>query len=264
MQLSTCGVRSPSSSAGGTRSGMLACRTLFLARVIRWPTAVSVCSSARAISATVNPDTNRSVSASCDCRSSAGMRAGEHHPQLVIANRMRVGVIGACPDIVHDSRQFLSGTDGFAAQPVPGTVACDGHQPSAGTVGQTVAGPGAQRLGAGFLDGVLRDGEVAGPPRERGDGGAPFPAEDAVQVGHSRDATAPRHQPVAAPRTVEAGIIDASLTASSRSAALEQVEAVGDFGAFHVRPVGDEDLAVAHPHGRRGGRSDAVPAPPRM
>src|ERR1700692_1775009 len=187
MQLSTCGVRSPSSSAGGTRSGMLACRTLFLARVIRCPIAVSVCNSARAISATVNPDTNRSV------------RAVKHHPHLVITNRMWVAVIGACPDIVHGSRQFLSGTDGFAAQPVSGTVAGHGHPPSAGTVGQTVPGPGAQRLGAGFLDGVLRDGEVAGPPRERGDGGAPLPAKDAVQVGHSRDATALRHQPVAAP-----------------------------------------------------------------
>ena len=42
------------------------------------------------------------------------VRAGEHHPQLVVAHRMRVGVIGTGPDIVHHSCQFLSGTDGFA------------------------------------------------------------------------------------------------------------------------------------------------------
>ncbi|GAB4934935.1 hypothetical protein MAHJHV33_48640 [Mycobacterium avium subsp. hominissuis] len=31
------------------------------------------------------------------------------------------------------------------------------------------------------LDGVLGDGEVTRPPRQRGDGGSPLPAEDAVQ-----------------------------------------------------------------------------------
>ena len=72
MHASTCGVRSVSSSAGGTRKGMLACRILFLALVIRWPTAASDCSSARAISATVRPEISRSVSASCDCGSNAG------------------------------------------------------------------------------------------------------------------------------------------------------------------------------------------------
>ena len=31
----------------------------------------------------------------------------------------------------------------------------------------------------------------------------------------------------------------------------KHVEAVGDFGAFHIRPVGDEDLAIAYPHRSR-------------
>ena len=101
---------------------------------------------------------------------------------------MRIGVIGTCPDslyVIHDVGQFLSGTRRFAAQPIAGAVAGDGQQPPAGAIGHTVAVPCAKCLGAGFLDGVLGDGEIAGPPRKRGDGGSPFPAEDAVQVGHS-------------------------------------------------------------------------------
>ena len=40
-----------------------------------------------------------------------GVRAGEHHPQLVIADRVRVGAVGARPDVIEHSGQFLSGTD---------------------------------------------------------------------------------------------------------------------------------------------------------
>ncbi len=93
--------------------------------------------------------------------------------------------VGACPDVVDHGGELLSGPDGFAAQPVEGTVARDRHHPSARIVGHPVARPGAQGFGEGFLDGVFGDGEITGPARERGDGGAPFAPKDAVQVGHS-------------------------------------------------------------------------------
>ena len=37
--------------------------------------------------------------------------AGKHHPQLVVADGMRVRVIGARPDLLHHGSQFLSRTD---------------------------------------------------------------------------------------------------------------------------------------------------------
>ena len=88
-------------------------------------------------------------------------------------------------DVVDHGGKLLSGPDGFAAQPIEGAVASDRHHPSARIGGHPVARPCAQGFGEGFLDGVFGDGEVTGPARERGDGGAPFAPKDAVQVGHS-------------------------------------------------------------------------------
>ena len=88
--------------------------------------------------------------------------------------------------------EFLSGSCGFAAQPVQGTVARGRHDPCAGVGGHAVARPGPQSFGEGLLDGVLGDGEIAGPARERRDGRTPFAPKDAVQVGHWAAATGQR------------------------------------------------------------------------
>ena len=71
------------------------------------------------------------------------MRAGEHHPQFVVADGIHVDAIGARSDVVHHGREFLSRADGFASQPIKGAVAGNRHDPSAGVVGHAVARPGA-------------------------------------------------------------------------------------------------------------------------
>ena len=91
-----------------------------------------------------------------------GVGTGEHHPQLVIADRMRnARAVGAGANVVDHGGQFLPRTDRLAAQSVQRAVARDRDDPSAWVVRDAVARPGPQRLGEGFLDSVLCDGEVA-------------------------------------------------------------------------------------------------------
>lgn len=99
---------------------------------------------------------------------------------------MRVGVIGTRPNLVYHGRHFLSGSRSFAAKSVPDAVAGDRYQPPSGAIRQSITRPGAKRICAGLLDGVFGNGEVAGPPGDRGDGRTPFATEDAVQVDHRR------------------------------------------------------------------------------
>ena len=140
------------------------------------------------------PQRQRQLRHSVECR----MRAGEHHPQLVVADRVNVH-LGARPDLVDHRGQFLSRAHRLATQSVAGAVARHGQHPSAGVVRHAVARPRPQRLGEGFLDGVLGDGEITRPSGQRGHGRAPLPPKDAVQVDHSW-ARAPTPRPTAAPR----------------------------------------------------------------
>src|SRR5947209_8400451 len=126
------------------------------------------------------------------------MRAGEHHPELVIADWVSVD-FGPTLDVVHYGGQFLSRPQRLATQPVAGPVARHGQHPTAGVVRNAVARPYPQRLGEGLLDGVFGDGEITGPPGEGGHGRTPLPPKDAVQVGHSL-ARAPKPRPAAEPR----------------------------------------------------------------
>ena len=128
--------------------------------------------------------------------------------------------VGARDYVIEHRCEFLSGTRGFAPQPVQGTVAGDRHDPSTGVIRHAVAGPGAQRFGEGLLDGVLGDGEVTRPTRECGHGRTPFAPKDAVQIGHSRRYQSPDTPSSRRSSTVVAGIIDATLMASSRSGVL--------------------------------------------
>ena len=173
MQTSTCGVRSASRSGGGTRSGILAWRILCLARVIRWPTAASLCSSARAISGTVRPDTSRKRQCQLGQPLQCRMRTGEHHPQLVVADRVRGRRDRSCLARRSAPPPIPFRTDGFAAQPISGAVAGDviSHPPGCRA---TVAGPGAKRCRRRPPGRRPQRREVAGPPRERGNGGSPF------------------------------------------------------------------------------------------
>ena len=144
------------------------------------------------------------------------MRTGEHHPQLVIADGMRRrSPLGA--DVVQHGGQFLSRTKGFTANAVERPVARDPHQPGAGVVGHAVPRPDIQRFYARFLDGVFGDRQIAAPARQRGDRRAPVSAEDAVQCAHL--AYRPEIPASRRTSTVDAGIIEASFTASSRSVA---------------------------------------------
>ena len=70
------------------------------------------------------------------------VRAGEHHPQFVIADLVRdAPAFGAGTDVVDHGSEFLSRPDGFTAQTVQRAVARDRHDPPAGVVRHTVAGP---------------------------------------------------------------------------------------------------------------------------
>ena len=54
------------------------------------------------------------------------MRAGEHHPQLVIADPVRnARAIGAGADIVHHGGELLPRPNRFATQPVQGAITRD-------------------------------------------------------------------------------------------------------------------------------------------
>ncbi len=148
------------------------------------------------------------------------MRAGEHHPKLVVADLMRnARAVGAGANVVHHGSQLLTRPDRLAAQPVQRAIARDPHDPCTGIVRHTVAGPGAQSLGERLLDSVLGDGQVTRPARQRGNGQVPTLAEkrcpDRPLMCQSPDTPASRRS-----STVVAGIIDATLIASSRSAAL--------------------------------------------
>ena len=179
-----------------------------------------------------------------------GVGTGEHHPQLVVADRMRnARAVGAGADVVDHGGQFLSRTDRLAAQSVQRAVARDRDDPSAWVVRHAVARPGPQRLGEGLLDSVLCDGEVARPPRERGDSRPPFAPKDAVQVGHSVSETGDAGQPsqLHRRRRDHRGHLDRLVAVGG----VDVVEPVGDLGAFGVGPVGQQHLAVAHPHRRR-------------
>ena len=115
------------------------------------------------------------------------MRAGEHHPQFVVADRVDIH-LGTRLNLVQDSRQFLSGAHSLATQSIAGAVARHGEHPSAGVVWDAVTRPCPQCLGEGFLDGVLGDGEIARPSGQRGHGRPPLPPKDAVQVDHALQA----------------------------------------------------------------------------
>ena len=210
-------MRSGSSSAGGTRSGMLAWRILFLARVIRWPTAVSLCSSARAISVTVNPDTKRRVSASCDCRSSAGCA----QVNIIRSSSSRTGY-GSLPSV----RARISSTGFTAANSFPGR-AVSRRSRSRARLRATVTShpPGlsgtpsrCQVRSASAQASWTASSAMVRSPDHR--------ASAATAGPHSRRKTPSRLRIYSAETpascrtsTAEAGIIDAILTASSRSAA---------------------------------------------
>ena len=147
------------------------------------------------------------------------MCAREHHPQFVVADRMHVLTFHSCAVAFRDRSEFLARPCGFAAEAVERTVAGDRHDPAARAVGHAVARPRPQRLGECLLDGVLRDVEVTGPARERGHRRTPFASKDAVQVDHSGDGYSPEMPASCRNSTDVAGIIEAILTASSRSLA---------------------------------------------
>lgn len=99
------GVRSGRSFGGGTRSGTLAVRILFLARVIRCPAAVLLCGNASVISATVRPDSSQRRRGALQC----GIGAGDRRPQLVTVHLVRVA-----------ARRAGKSTSGAASDSVPG------------------------------------------------------------------------------------------------------------------------------------------------
>src|SRR5829696_7319896 len=68
-----------------------------------------------------------------------------------------------------------------APQPVDRAIPGRGHDPRAWVVGRRVA-PALERGREGVLDGVLREGGIAGRPRDRGDRAAPLLAENARDV----------------------------------------------------------------------------------
>jgi hypothetical protein len=97
------------------------------------------------------------------------MRAGDHHPQFVVAGLVRHSRAAGRNGLIlaEHGGEFLSGPDRFAPQSIQRTVAGDRHDPSASVVGHAVTRPGPQCLGEGLLNGVFGDSNIARPACER-------------------------------------------------------------------------------------------------
>jgi hypothetical protein len=147
---------------------------VFFARLIRWAIVCSGTRKAAAISAVVSPATARRVRAIAAAGVSAGRQrrvaAHEHQQQGVVRLASARGSVGRRRQRLASHRLLPIPPRRFAADAVGHPPRGDVDQPAGRTLRQALGRPLPRRVDHRLLHRVLGVGEVAEPPRHRGEG----------------------------------------------------------------------------------------------
>jgi hypothetical protein len=160
------------SAAPGVSNGRLAWAMHALARVVRCSMALSLTKKARAICATLSPDTMRSASAIC-CRRQFRMATDEQQPQQIVAVVRAVQAFDQGIFRIVEVGQYLIGGQrlepAMTARCVERGIASDQDEPRRRITRRAVLAPVLQGSQAGFLIGLFGRVHVAEVAHQRGD-----------------------------------------------------------------------------------------------